>query len=121
VTFPSRAARERGHVLSANHAVTRRTWDGRSYLLTQPSREMVRKPAPGAPDALPQASDIPSPECHSRLVALVVEASRTMQTIVEKSLAKSGIVAVCVASEAGAEKALQTGKFDLLILGAAFG
>jgi DNA-binding response OmpR family regulator len=44
-----------------------------------------------------------------------------MQTIVEKSLAKSGIVAVCVASEAGAEKALQTGKFDLLILGAAFG
>jgi hypothetical protein len=90
-------------------------------LLTQPSREMVRKPAPGAPDALPQASDIPSPECHSRLVALVVEASRTMQTIVEKSLAKSGIVAVCVASEAGVEKALQTGKFDLLILGAAFG
>jgi CheY-like chemotaxis protein len=82
---------------------------------------MVPKPAPGAPDALPQASDIPSPECHSRLVALVVEASRTMQTIVEKSLAKSGIVAVCVASEAGAEKALQTGKFDLLILGAAFG
>lgn len=63
----------------------------------------------------------PSPECHSRLGALVVEASRTMQTIVEKSLAKSGIVAVCVASEAGAEKALQTGKFDLLILGAAFG
>jgi len=44
-----------------------------------------------------------------------------MQTIVEKSVAKSGIVAVCVASKAGAEKALQTSKFDLLILGAAFG
>ena len=43
------------------------------------------------------------PEPDSAPIALVLETSRTTQTIVDKSLAKAGIIAVCVNSEVEAK------------------
>jgi two-component system sensor histidine kinase RpfC len=52
-------------------------------------------------------------------VALVLQSSRTVQTIIEKSLAKAGIRSVCVSDEAAARRALQADRIDLLIADAA--
>ena len=91
-------------------------------LLTQFPREQTREPAPVTtqeqppsplrnPNAISAQADMP--------VALVLQSSRTVQAIIEKSLAKVGIGAVCVSDEPAAERSLQAGGIGLLIADAA--
>ena len=52
-------------------------------------------------------------------VALVLQSSRTLQTIIEKSLAKAAIQSVCAADEAAALHTLETNRIDLFVTDAA--
>jgi len=91
-------------------------------LLTQFPREQTREPEPVTteeqppsplrnPNAISAQADMP--------VALVLQSSRTVQTIIEKSLAKVGIGTVCVSDEPAAERSLRAGGIGLLIADAA--
>jgi two-component system sensor histidine kinase RpfC len=62
---------------------------------------------PQDPEAVSAEPDAP--------LALVLQSSRTVQTIIEKSLAKSGIRSVCVSDEASAQRALEADRIALLI------
>jgi HPt (histidine-containing phosphotransfer) domain-containing protein len=66
---------------------------------------------PENPEAVSAEPDAP--------LALVLQSSRTVQSIIEKSLAKAGIGSVCVSDEAAAQRALQADRIDLLIADAA--
>jgi HPt (histidine-containing phosphotransfer) domain-containing protein len=87
-------------------------------LLTQFPREQTRKPEPVTTEEQPP-SPLEKPNAVSAQadmpVALVLQSSRTVQTIIEKSLAKVGIGALCVSDEPAAERSLRAGGIGLLI------
>ena len=88
-------------------------------LLTQSSQERTAEA-----DVLVTGNESPSQPINmqaasqeaSASVALVVQNNRTLQTIIQKSLAIGGIQSVCVSDGAAAKQALETDKFDLLIV-----
>ncbi|MBV9393620.1 MAG: Hpt domain-containing protein [Methylobacteriaceae bacterium] len=64
----------------------------------------------------PQESASPGAD---RPIALVVESSRTVQAIIERSLAKAGLQSVCVQDESAARHVLDATKINLLVAEAA--
>jgi two-component system sensor histidine kinase RpfC len=89
-------------------------------LLTQPSSQEAPayQSSPAQAGSRPENLEVLSPQPRARL-ALVIHASRTTQTIIEKSLAKAGIQAVCVNAQAAAQQALQSNTFGVVIAEAA--
>jgi two-component system sensor histidine kinase RpfC len=81
-------------------------------LLTEASREGTEKQSGGRPTAASIELDVPQPRPPC---ALVIQDTRTIQAIIEKSLDKGGIRSVCVADEAAARRALDKDVFDLVI------
>jgi HPt (histidine-containing phosphotransfer) domain-containing protein len=78
----------------------------------KPALTEAKSPLPtGNPEAVSAKPNAP--------VALVLQSSRTVQTIIQKSLAKAGIGSVCVSDAAAAQRALQADRIDLLIADAA--
>jgi HPt (histidine-containing phosphotransfer) domain-containing protein len=68
-----------------------------------------------APSALPIEMREATSSGSDRPVALVLQSSRTVHAIIEKSLAKAGIQSVCVHEESAARQALKATKFNLFV------
>jgi len=68
-----------------------------------------------APSRLPAEAQKAASSDTDALVALVLQRSRTIQTIIEKSLGKAAIQSVCVSDESAARHALETSRIDLLV------
>ncbi|MBV8850159.1 MAG: response regulator [Methylobacteriaceae bacterium] len=92
-------------------------------LLTQPSQVQRRAARPvqtDAPSAAPsevgQTTSVTQPDSP---VALVLQSSRTVQAIIEKSLARTAIRSVCALDEAAAWRSLEANTIDLFIADAA--
>jgi hypothetical protein len=87
-------------------------------LLTQsrPNHTRVATPVQTeAPSRLPAEAQKAASSDTDALVALVLQRSRTIQTIIEKSLGKAAIQSVCVSDESAARHALETSRIDLLV------
>lgn len=91
-------------------------------LLTQSASKGAALGRPVATEAaspLPiQTQETTSPGA-DRPVALVVQSSRTVQAIIERSLAKAGLQSICVQDESAARQALDATKINLLVAEAA--
>jgi HPt (histidine-containing phosphotransfer) domain-containing protein len=91
-------------------------------LLTQSPPNDTRVATPvrtQAPLFLPVEARETASSTTYRPVALVLQSSLTVQTIIERSLAKAGIQSLCVQDESAARQALEANRIDLLVADAA--